>query len=134
MNLKLLDLLKADGRRSASSLGNALGLSRTAVQGRMKRLETAGILAGYTVRLNLPVEELFQALVHGKILERPCAPVLVWLSNLPEVEKVVSVSGETDFVIWAHLADATALSRFVDLVATDKRIGSVTSQVILQTL
>lgn len=133
-NIKLLELLKADGRRSATALGKVLGLSRTAVQDRMSRLEHKGIIAGYTVTVNLPETHSFQALVHGVILERPCAPTLKWLRNFPDVEKVVSVSGEMDFVMWVTLPDATALSAFVDRITADKRIGKVSSQIILQTL
>lgn len=133
-NVKLLELLKANGRLSATALGDILGLSRTAVQDRMKRLESRGIIAGYTVQLNTPVNHSCQALIHGTILERPCAPTLVWLRSLSGVEKVVSVSGETDFVIWVDLADAATLSGFVDRVAADARIGTVMSQVILNTI
>lgn len=133
-NLKLLELLKINGRQSATALGEALGLSRTAVQDRIRRLESKGIIVGYTVRLNLPVDRSFQALIHGTILERPCAPALAWLRSLPGVEKVISVSGDMDFVIWVSLADAAALSALVDMVAADARIGTVVSQVILQTL
>ncbi|MEP0519356.1 MAG: Lrp/AsnC family transcriptional regulator [Hyphomicrobiales bacterium] len=133
-NLRLLELLKADGRRSVTALGKALGLSRTAVQDRMKRLEAKGIISGYTVTLNLPEARSFQALVSGAILERPCAPTLRWLRGLPDVKKVVSVSGEIDFVMWVTLPDAAALSDFVDKTAADERIGKVSSQIILQTL
>lgn len=133
-NLKLLELLKLNGRQSATALGEALGLSRTAVQDRMRRLESAGVIAGYTVRVNRQVDQPIQALVYGTILERPCAPTLAWLKKLTGVEKVISVSGETDVVIWVALADAAALSDFVDTVSANEKMGTVTSQVILQTL
>lgn len=133
-NLKLLELLKLNGRESATALGETLGLSRTAVQDRMRRLENTGVITGYTVRLNPQADQPFQALVYGTILERPCAPTLTWLKKLPGVEKVVSVSGATDVVIWVALADAAALSGFVDIVAANEKMGAVTSQVILLTL
>ncbi|MFK8035314.1 MAG: Lrp/AsnC family transcriptional regulator [Hyphomicrobiales bacterium] len=133
-NLKLLELLKLNGRQSATAFGEALGLSRTAVQDRMRRLEDTGVIAGYTVRVNRPADQPFQALVYGSILERPCASTLAWLRRLSGVEKVVSVSGKTDVVIWVALADAAALSDFVDIVSANEKMGAVTSQVILQIL
>ena len=46
---ELLSLLKANAREPVASLARKLGLSRSAVQERIGRLEREGIIAGYTV-------------------------------------------------------------------------------------
>src|SRR5437764_6716976 len=48
----LLQLLKANARESTAELARKLGLSRTTVQDRIRRLERDGVIAGYTVRLD----------------------------------------------------------------------------------
>ena len=48
---RLLALLKANARESTASLARKLGLSRTTVQERIRRLERNGVIAGYAVRI-----------------------------------------------------------------------------------
>src|ERR1043165_3096472 len=48
---KLLSLLRADCRMSVPTLAQKLGVSRGTVSNRIARLENAGIIVGYTVRL-----------------------------------------------------------------------------------
>src|SRR5690606_22974229 len=47
----LISLLSANARQPAALLARRLGLSRSAVQERLKRLERDGVIAGYTVTL-----------------------------------------------------------------------------------
>ena len=48
---KLIALLQDNARLSTVALAKAVGLSRSAVQERVHRLESAGVIAQYTVRL-----------------------------------------------------------------------------------
>ena len=47
LDLKILALLREDGRMSLSAIGEAVGLSRTAVKSRMEALEREGVILGY---------------------------------------------------------------------------------------
>ena len=47
----LLTLLKANARESTSSLARKLGVARSTVQERIRRLEQTGVIAGYTCLL-----------------------------------------------------------------------------------
>ena len=49
---QLLNLLSENSRTSTTTLARTLGLSRSTVQDRIRRLEDRGIIAGYTIRLN----------------------------------------------------------------------------------
>ena len=74
---KLIALLQADARASATALARDAGLSRTAIQERMARLERAGVILGYTVRLvERPRPPVTRALLSLRIRTRPCASVL----------------------------------------------------------
>ena len=48
---QLIDLLRANARESVSALARKLGVARTTVQERLRRLEESGTIAGYTVRM-----------------------------------------------------------------------------------
>ncbi len=51
---KMLALLAENARQSVKELARRIGLSRSAAQERLARLERDGILAGYTIRRNDP--------------------------------------------------------------------------------
>ena len=54
---ELIALLKVDSREPVASLARKLGLSRTTVQDRLKRLEETGIISAYTVRLSSEMDQ-----------------------------------------------------------------------------
>ncbi|MDO8440683.1 MAG: Lrp/AsnC family transcriptional regulator, partial [Polaromonas sp.] len=49
---KILQVLQADSRTSLQAMGQAVGLSPSPCWGRIKKMEEAGVIEGYTVRLN----------------------------------------------------------------------------------
>ena len=56
LDLKLIGLLRADARATVAQLAKRLGVSRGTVTNRITRLEDAGIVVGYTVRLRPDTE------------------------------------------------------------------------------
>ena len=52
LNRRLVALLQADGRMTHAELAERLGVSRPTVIDRVKRLEAAGLLAGYAARVS----------------------------------------------------------------------------------
>ncbi len=48
----LLTLLRENARRPVADLARRLGLARTTVQARIERLETSGVISGYTLRIS----------------------------------------------------------------------------------
>lgn len=132
-NKRLLELLSDNSRQSATALGKTLGLSRTAVQDRIAKLEHAGVIAGYTTVVNLDKGGV-EALLSIEILERPCLPALMYLKSIKGVVKVLSVAGPIDAVIWVRVPTTAALTQLVDQISDDARIGSAQSQIILNNL
>ncbi|WKB36965.1 Lrp/AsnC family transcriptional regulator [Terrilactibacillus sp. S3-3] len=51
-DVKIIELLKKDGRLSIRALGRQVHLSPPSVAERVKKLEDEAILTGYTVRVN----------------------------------------------------------------------------------
>src|SRR5262245_28346949 len=49
---RILEALVADGRRSVAALAREVGLSPPSVADRIRRLEEAGVIQGYTVRVD----------------------------------------------------------------------------------
>jgi len=51
----IIKALQQDARQSLSALGKRIGLSQPAVSERVKKLEDAGVICGYSARIDLLV-------------------------------------------------------------------------------
>ncbi|MDZ4269251.1 MAG: Lrp/AsnC family transcriptional regulator, partial [Mycobacterium sp.] len=88
--------LVADGRATLSQLAEAAGLSVSAVQSRVRRLESRGVVTGYTARINPEaVGSMLSAFVAITPLD-PSQPddAPARLEHIPEIEACYSVAGE----------------------------------------
>lgn len=129
---KLIALLKGNARASATALARDAGLSRTAIQERIARLERDGIILGYTVRLaDRPKPSALRALLSLRIDTRPCAIVLDRVRNWPEILACYSLAGPVDAVLVAETEDALSLSRLVDRLSIVPGVGAVETAPIL---
>ena len=81
-NRKILALLLTNGRMSATAIGKEIGLSRTAVQSRMKSLENGGVIEGYKAIVNPKAHSVIKAIIMVTYKKRPCEPVLKWFASL----------------------------------------------------
>ncbi|KKK96439.1 hypothetical protein LCGC14_2662770, partial [marine sediment metagenome] len=72
---------------SFAALGREIGLSRTAVQDRVAKLEIEGIITGYFTDYSLGQSGLISAVLFIKISTRPCDRALDWLASLKGVQE-----------------------------------------------
>jgi DNA-binding Lrp family transcriptional regulator len=97
---RLVSILRRDSRRSISDLAGELGLSRATVRARIGRLETAGVIIGYTVVLradavSAPVRGLTMIEVEGRALDR----VIDALAGFAEIGAIHTTNGRWDLVV-----------------------------------
>ena len=130
----LIDLLKVDGRAPVSALAKKLGLSRTTVQDRLRRLEQQGVIAGYGVRLAEKVQpQSFAAWVSVAVEPRQQLAVSKLLSRLPEIELLQAVSGKVDFVALMRTPTAEEMDAVLDKITVLPGVKGVETAVILST-
>lgn len=83
----LLMTLQRNARASVVELAQRIGLSRSATQERLARLERKGVIAGYTVRLGTrKASERIRAwllITHNK--QGSCAKSVPILKTIPEI-------------------------------------------------
>lgn len=116
-DLRLIAALQADGRRSVVELADAIGLSQTPCARRIRQLEQAGVIQGYTVivdpaRLGLKVE----AFVQVKLERHTDDNVERFRRALEALDAVVSchaTTGEYDFMLHVVAPDLEALATLV---------------------
>lgn len=123
-----------DGRATLAHLASAAGLSVSAVQSRVRRLESRGVIAGYAARVN--PEALGQQL-SAFVAITPLDPsqpddAPARLEHIREVEACYSVAGEDNYVLLVHVESARALEGLLQRIRTAANVKT-RSTIILQT-
>ena len=132
---QLASLLVADGRATLKSLAAASGLSVSAVQARVRRLESDGVITGYSADIDPEALGLPLAAI---IALTPRDPEHEYdlpnrIGDLTEVESCHSVAGDDSFVLFVRVASPKELEA---LIREIRRRADVTTRttVVLQTL
>jgi Lrp/AsnC family leucine-responsive transcriptional regulator len=118
---------------SFSALGREIGLSRTAIQDRVTKLETAGVITGYFTDYSFDRSGLISAMLFIKISIRPCDQALDWLASLEGVQEVQSLSGDIDAVARCLVRTPRNLTELNDKIGASNLIESSTSSIVLAT-
>jgi DNA-binding Lrp family transcriptional regulator len=97
---QLIALLQADARQATMTLAKRLGLARSTVHERLRRLERDGVIRGYSVRLGRdPFEDYAQAIALLSLAQRQQRAVVERLGRLPEVKVCYTISGDCDLFL-----------------------------------
>ena len=131
---KLIALLQDNARLSTVALAKAVGLSRSTVQERLQRLENAGVIAQYTVRLGDGGDSLQAWLLLRYADGFSCDDVMPALSALPQVQLCHSVAGEIDLVVLVQVDTPGALADLRERIAALKGVDDVTTVPVLRSL
>ncbi|WP_353349310.1 Lrp/AsnC family transcriptional regulator [Aquicoccus sp. SU-CL01552] len=131
---RILAVLEGNARTSAAEIGRQIGLSRTAVQDRLSKLEASGVIRGYRVQVAQAKDDLIRAILFVKISVRPCDPALNWMASLEGVQEVISLSGELDALVRCTVPDVAALTALNDKIGASDFIASSSSSVVLRML
>jgi DNA-binding Lrp family transcriptional regulator len=130
---RLVALLSRNARMTLTALAHELGLSRTAVQGRMARLERDGVIVGYRAVLGDTGEDTgLKAVLSITFSQRPCYPVVQKFRHWPEVLEYFSVTGPHDAYLVVRVDHAHALAGLVDRLSALDGVAQVQSAVVLK--
>src|SRR4051794_1436559 len=131
---RLAAALVNDGRSTLKMLAEITGLSVSAVQARVRRLETDGIIRGYTALLDAEAIGLPLAALIAITPLDPAQPddAPDRLAGLSEIEACHSVAGEDAYVLVVRVESPTALEA---LIREIRRLAHVSTRttVVLQT-
>lgn len=131
-DLALLNLLRENARASTSELARRLGVSRTTVQARMKRLREEGVIVGYTVK-TAPAFERSQivALVTVVVAARAANNVIAALKKMPEARRVYSVNGPYDLFVEIAGPTVAGIDAALDSIGALEGVERTTSMIVL---
>lgn len=134
LDRNILGQLGADARMSVATLARRLKVARSTIQARLERLETTGIIAGYTLKLGEQAREgRLRASVLITIEPRAQAAILARLKSMTEVERVVTTSGRFDLLMQIAAANTQALDEVLDQIGALQGVRSSESLIHLST-
>jgi Lrp/AsnC family leucine-responsive transcriptional regulator len=126
--------LVTDGRATLAQLAASAGLSVSAVQSRVRRLETRGVVMGYRARIDPEaVGNMLSAFVSITPLD-PSQPddAPHRLEHIAAIESCHSVAGDESYVLLVRVRSARALEDLLQQIRTTANVRT-RSTIILQT-
>ncbi|OYT52511.1 AsnC family transcriptional regulator [Candidatus Bathyarchaeota archaeon ex4484_135] len=135
VDLRILSILLEDGRASCREIARELGVSTATVSKRLKKLESSGIIKGYTAlldheKLGYEITVVTAVTVSGGRLldiEREIA-------KLPGVCAVYDVTGPVDVMVVAKFRSRKDLSKFTKTLLAMPNIERTCTYVVLTTI
>ncbi len=130
----LVARLRENARAPVADLARSLSLSRTTVQSRIGRLEAAGIITGYTVRLSEGAE---RGAVHAYVMitvnPRQTRLVAAEVKRLASVRRLESVSGAFDLMALVVAPSMGEMDALIDAIGELEGVERTTSSIVLST-
>ncbi|MDY3048474.1 MAG: Lrp/AsnC family transcriptional regulator [Rothia sp. (in: high G+C Gram-positive bacteria)] len=117
----IINELTRNGRISNQDLAHAVGLTPAPCLRRVRRLEEAGIIEGYSARINYEaMDEGFEVLVFADLSRNDIASVQDFEATIMASDKVVEfrrMYGLPDYYIKVRVKDSEAYERWYSEVA-----------------
>lgn len=131
-DLELLALLQADARESTSSLARKLGVARNTVQERIRRLEAAGVIEGYTVKLGNPARRpSITAHVLMAVNPKRAEAVMRDLKSLANIRGAYALSGAFDYLAMVETESTQAMDEVLDRIGRIDGVERTQSSIVL---
>jgi DNA-binding Lrp family transcriptional regulator len=130
----LLAHLRDNARATTSELARQLGLSRSTVQSRLRKLQDSGVITGFTVQLGESyTESLIRAHVLIELDQKLTGQAQARLKKMQRVSALYAISGAYDMIALVEAHSTDELSRLLDEIADLDGIARTNSSVILET-
>lgn len=129
----LLALLSSNAREPTASIARKLGVSRTTVQERIRRLERTGVIRGYTVCMAKHDGPRVSAQVLLNVNPKLTEQVIRDLRAMPHCSALHAVSGPFDYVVTVGADTTEELDRCLDRIGQLPGIERTQTLVVLST-
>ncbi|MDH7911223.1 Lrp/AsnC family transcriptional regulator [Winogradskyella sp. SYSU M77433] len=135
LNWKILKCLQANARMSNAEIGRRVGISSPAVSERIKKMEDAEIIQGYSAFVS-PFEVGYQikALITMRAFMGMLKPFLEKVKTYDEVINCYRITGNENFVMEVVLKNHKHLESFIDqlIIYGETKTHIVLSRVVKQ--
>lgn len=131
---ELLSLLRDNARISVVTLAKKLRLARATVQNRMARLESAGTIVGYTVKLKPEAQgHRIRAMMSIAVEGNRAAEVRRVLTGHPSVVALHTTNGRWDLIAELHADTLEAFDKVLNTIRLVEGIATTETSILLST-
>ncbi|MEL0100651.1 MAG: Lrp/AsnC family transcriptional regulator [Euryarchaeota archaeon] len=131
----ILEALCSDARLSQRQLGNIVGVAQGTITNRIKKLESDGVITGYTLNLNPPSLGWEMTVMAGLCIEKGrIMEVQEKISADNRVFAVYDVTGDWDSMVLARVKNREDLDNLTKTVFTLDGITRSYTHVVLNTV
>jgi DNA-binding Lrp family transcriptional regulator len=131
---QLISLLRKDARISVATLAHKLGVSRGTVSNRITRLEDAGVIVGYTVRLRPDAQPTeIGAWMSVAVEGNETRSVIASLLGEPGVASLHDTNGRWDLLAELRAGNLAELSQVLERIRLIRGISNTETSIHLQT-
>ncbi len=129
---RLLGLLREDARTPTAALARALDVARMTVVERLKRLEKAGVIAGYTVRLTDEAQR-GRMKVHAllRVDAKKGELVVQALHRITQIRAVYAISGIFDYMALIEAENTAEIDTVLDAIGSIQGVEDTQSSIVL---
>jgi DNA-binding Lrp family transcriptional regulator len=133
---QIVALLREDARRSFQNIGARVSLSAPAVKRRVDRLETDGVIRGYSAQVDpgtygWDTHAVVALYCEGRMAAREVREVV---APHPEVSAAYTVAGDASAVLHVRARDTEHLERTLERLRDNPGVTRTQTQVVLSTL
>jgi len=131
---RIIEEISSDARATLAQLSEKVGLSVSAVQSRLRRLEARGVIEGYRPILNAEaVGKPLSAFIEITPLD-PAQPdnAPELLEHLTAIEACHSIAGDASYILFVRVATPRALEHLIRDIRLAASVSTRTT-VVLQT-
>ena len=129
---RLIALLRADARLGLATLAARLGVSRGTVSNRLRKLEDAQVIVGYSVRLRPDAQpEQIRAWMGVVVDGNQTRAVVAALLGEPGVEALHDTNGRFDLLADLRAESMAQLSQVLERVRLIKGITTTETHILL---
>lgn len=134
---RILDVLAVDGRISIAELARRIGLSKSPVQARLRRLEAEGVIRGYRALFDpIRLGRDHVAFVEVKLSDTREAALAAFNASVvgvPEIEQCHLIAGSFDYLLKVRTESMTAYRTLLaDKLSTLPHVASTSTYVAMQ--
>ncbi|MDC0739490.1 Lrp/AsnC family transcriptional regulator [Cognatishimia sp. SS12] len=131
LDRKIIAALQANARQSTAQIAKSLGVARTTVHERIARMEAAGTIRGYTVKLGAEeMAPLVQVIVLLSVQQPETSRIIKRLEAYPEIKLCLSVNGEFDLMLSAEAPRLEDLDVLTDELAAIAGVNRTKTHVV----
>jgi len=134
---KILEILSRDGRLPVTELAEAVGLSKSPCQVRVKRLQAEGYILGYRAVLNpVKLDREHVAFAEVKLTdttEKALSAFNAAVRKVPEIEQCHMIAGSFDYLLKIRTRDIRAYRQILgETISALPYVGNSSTHVSME--